>query len=146
MFRFGPNIRPLFRRNQNFAETLIFGWNLPKPKPNLRLVTNYFSLWRKKKRDLNYKNWFNFAELRYNYRAPCETHGLEMLFSKLQLYFTMNEYKFFFTVILQKFEKKRKEKETTVLHYSLFSYVQKLIGLVSYNKHVVYYIPSNSTK
>ena len=39
MFRFRPNIRPFFRRNRNFAETLIFGRNWPKPKPNIRSVT-----------------------------------------------------------------------------------------------------------
>ena len=39
LFRFGPNIRPLFRRNRIFAETLIFGRN--SPKPNIRSVTSY---------------------------------------------------------------------------------------------------------
>ena len=39
MFLFRPNIRPLFRRNRNFAETLIFGRN--SPKPNIRSVTSY---------------------------------------------------------------------------------------------------------
>ena len=46
MLRFRPKIRPFFHRNRNFAKTLIFGRNSPKPKPNvLSHTSNNITYW-----------------------------------------------------------------------------------------------------